>query len=131
MSPGDRVVVVTPLWPNLVEIPKIFSADVACVRCEFGADGWTLDLDRLLDALTPGTRALMVNSPNNPTGWTIDRAAQAAMLEHCDRLGIWIVADDVYERVYFAVTRVARRRFSTSPTATRASSARTASRRRG
>jgi len=101
VSPGDRVVVVTPLWPNLVEIPKIFSADVTCVPLQFGANGWTLDLDRLLDALTPGTRALMVNAPNNPTGWTIDRAAQAALLEHCDRLGIWIIADDVYERVFF------------------------------
>jgi aspartate/methionine/tyrosine aminotransferase len=101
VSPGDRVVVVTPLWPNLVEIPKIFSADVTCVPLQFGANGWTLDLDGLLDALTPGTRALMVNAPNNPTGWTIDRAAQAALLEHCDRLGIWIIADDVYERVFF------------------------------
>ena len=101
VAPGDRVVVVTPLWPNLVEIPKILSADVVCVQLEFGATGWTLDLDRLLDALTPGTRALMVNSPNNPTGWTIDREAQHALLEHCGRLGIWIIADDVYERVFF------------------------------
>ncbi len=102
VAPGDRVVVVTPLWPNLVEIPKILSADVVCVPLDFGAAGWTLDVDRLLDALTPGTRALMINSPNNPTGWTIDRAAQRAVLEHCERLGIWIVADDVYERLYFA-----------------------------
>ena len=101
VSPGDRVVVVTPLWPNLVEIPKIFSADVACVALDYGASGWTLDLDRLLDALTPGTRALLINAPNNPTGWTIDRAAQTTLLEHCERVGIWIIADDVYERVFF------------------------------
>jgi aspartate/methionine/tyrosine aminotransferase len=102
VAPGDRVVVVTPLWPNLVEIPKILSADVVCMPLQFDATGWTLDVDRLLDALTPGTRALMINSPNNPTGWTIDRAAQQAVLAHCERLGIWIVADDVYERLYFA-----------------------------
>jgi len=131
VSPGDRVVVVTPLWPNLVEIPKIFSADVTCVPLQFGANGWTLDLDRLLDALTPGTRALMVNAPNNPTGWTIDRAAQAALLEHCDRLGIWIIADDVYERVFFDGDASCAPSFLTSPIATHASSARTASRRRG
>ena len=102
VAPGDRVVVVTPLWPNLVEIPKILSADVVCVQLDFGAAGWTLDVERLLDALSPGTRALMINSPNNPTGWTIDRAAQRAVLEHCERFGLWIVADDVYERLYFA-----------------------------
>jgi aspartate/methionine/tyrosine aminotransferase len=101
IAPGDRVVVVTPLWPNLVEIPKILSAEVVCVPLEFGATGWTLDVARLVDALTPDTRAVMINSPNNPTGWTIDRAAQRAVLEHCTRLGIWIVADDVYERLHF------------------------------
>jgi aspartate/methionine/tyrosine aminotransferase len=105
VAPGDRVVVVTPLWPNLVEIPKILSAEVVCVPLSFGASGWRLDLDRLLDALTPGTRALMLNSPNNPTGWTIDRAAQQALLAHCARHGIWIVADDVYERLYYVEDR--------------------------
>ena len=101
VAPGDRVVVVTPLWPNLVEIPKILSAKVVCVPLQFGAAGWTLDVDRLIGALRPGTRTVMLNSPNNPTGWTIDRAAQQAVLEHCERHGIWIVADDVYERLYF------------------------------
>jgi len=101
VAPGDRVVVVTPLWPNLVEIPKILSADVVCVPLSFGPSGWTLDVDRLLDALTPGTRALMLNSPNNPTGWTIDRGTQEVLLGHCVRHGIWIVADDVYERLYY------------------------------
>ncbi len=102
VAPDDRVVVVTPLWPNLVEIPKILSAEVVCVPLQFSDAGWKLDVDRLLDALTPETRAVMINSPNNPTGWTLDRATQQAVLEHCARLGIWIVADDVYERLYFA-----------------------------
>jgi len=101
VAPGDRVVVVTPLWPNLVEIPKILSAKVVCVPLDFTATGWTLDLDRLLAALTPGTRAVMINSPNNPTGWTISRADQQAILAHCRRHGIWIVADDVYERLVY------------------------------
>jgi aspartate/methionine/tyrosine aminotransferase len=105
VSPGDRVVVVTPLWPNLVEIPKILGAEVVRVPLAFRASGWALDVDRLLDALTPGTRALMINSPNNPTGWTIDRASQRALLAHCTRHGIWIVADDVYERLYYAEDR--------------------------
>ncbi|MEO8345283.1 MAG: pyridoxal phosphate-dependent aminotransferase [Betaproteobacteria bacterium] len=101
VAPGDRVVVVTPLWPNLVEIPKILSANVDCVPLQFTPAGWTLDLNRLLDALTPDTRAVMINSPNNPTGWTIDRADQLAILVHCRARGIWIVADDVYERLVY------------------------------
>lgn len=101
VAPGDRVVCVTPLWPNLTEIPKILGADVVRVPLDFGAGGWRLDLDRLLAALVPGTRALLVNSPNNPTGWTLDRTSQAAILGHCRRHGIWIVADDVYERLCY------------------------------
>jgi aspartate/methionine/tyrosine aminotransferase len=102
---GDRVVVVTPLWPNLTEIPKILGAEVVRVPLAFGDRGWTLDLDRLLAALTPDTRAVLINSPNNPTGWTLDAAAQETILAHCRRHGIWIIADDVYERLYYAETR--------------------------
>jgi len=101
VSPGDRVVVVTPLWPNLVEIPKILSAHVECVALECRGGEWLLDLDRLLDALTPDTRMLLVNSPNNPTGWTLTRDEQRTILERCRRHGIWLVADDVYERLYY------------------------------
>ena len=101
VAPGDRVVVVTPLWPNLIEIPKILSANVVCVPLTFAAEGWTLDVDRLLAALTPGTRAVMINSPNNPTGWTISRADQQAILAHCRLRGIWIVCDDVYARLVY------------------------------
>jgi len=98
---GDSVVAVTPLWPNLTEIPKILGARVTTVPLAFTPRGFALDVDRLLAALRPGTRVLLLNSPNNPTGWTIDAAAQAALLAHCRRHGIWIVADDVYERLYF------------------------------
>jgi len=99
---GDRVVAVTPLWPNLVEIPKILGATVQTVPLACGADGWMLDLDQLLAALTPGTRLLMLNSPNNPTGWVMPREQQQAVLAHCRRLGIWILADEVYERLHYA-----------------------------
>lgn len=98
---GDRVVAVTPLWPILVEIPKILGAEVQTVPLEGGADGWALDLDRLLAALTPDTRLLLLNSPNNPTGWVMPRAQQQAVLDHCRRRGIWILADEVYERLYY------------------------------
>ena len=99
---GDRVVAVTPLWPNLVEIPKILGAHVETVALGYGAQGWTLDLERLLAALTPDTKLLLINSPNNPTGWVMSADQQRIVLEHCRRHGIWIVADEVYERLYYA-----------------------------
>ncbi|WP_374566619.1 pyridoxal phosphate-dependent aminotransferase [Ideonella sp.] len=99
---GDQVVAVTPLWPNLVEIPKILGADVQTVGLRFGAQGWSLDMDQLLAALTPGTRLLLLNSPNNPTGWVMSRDDQRTVLDHCRRLGIWIIADEVYERLSYA-----------------------------
>ena len=101
VAPGDRVVVVTPLWPNLVEIPKILSAHVVCVPLTFARGEWTLDVERLLAALTPDTRLVMINSPNNPTGWTITREQQEAVLARCRKHGTWLIADDVYERLYF------------------------------
>jgi aspartate/methionine/tyrosine aminotransferase len=104
VSPGDRVVVLTPVWPNLVEIPKIHSGEVVTVPLRLDASAWRLDLDALLAALTPDTRLFMVNSPNNPTGWTISREEQAAILAHCRRNGTWIVADDAYERLLYEDT---------------------------
>lgn len=101
VGPGDRVVVVTPVWPNLQEIPRILGAEVVKVPLAFDASGWRLELDRLLDGLTPQTRAVYINSPNNPTGWTIDPPALRAILDHCRRRGIWILADDAYERLYY------------------------------
>jgi aspartate/methionine/tyrosine aminotransferase len=107
VDPGDHVVEVVPLWPNLLEIPKILGARVSTVALRFSASGWKLDLGQLIDALTPGTRALYVNSPNNPTGWTIAREEQKALLEHCRHHGIWIFADDAYERLYFGPGAIA------------------------
>lgn len=105
LNPADRVVAVTPLWPNLLEIPKILGAEVATVALRFNVaraePAWELDLDRLLAALTPNTKFLLLNSPNNPTGWTITRAQQEIVLAHCRRHGIWLIADDVYERLVF------------------------------
>lgn len=106
VNPGDRVVAVTPLWPNLTEIPKILGAEVVQVPLQFGQT-WELDLQQLLDALTPGTKAVLINSPNNPTGWVITAEQQRAVLEHCRRHGIWILADDVYERLVYDGARAA------------------------
>ncbi|NKE65313.1 pyridoxal phosphate-dependent aminotransferase [Ramlibacter sp. RBP-2] len=98
---GDRVVVVTPVWPNLVAQPKIMGADVRRVSLRPRGGAWTLDLQALLEAVTPATRLLVVNAPNNPTGWTLSRDEQQAILDHCRKTGTWILADEVYERLYY------------------------------
>lgn len=101
ISPGDRTVVAGPIWPNVVEIPKILSSSVEVVPVEAGQGRWRLDMDRLLGALTPDTRALFLNSPNNPTGWTLPAEDRAAILDRCRKYGIWLICDDVYERLTF------------------------------
>jgi aspartate/methionine/tyrosine aminotransferase len=102
IGPGDELVAVVPVWPNLTAQPAILGAVVKRVPLAPGGDGaWALDLQRLLDTVTPSTRVLLVNAPNNPTGWTLTRAEQQAILEHCRKTGTWIVADEVYERVWF------------------------------
>jgi aspartate/methionine/tyrosine aminotransferase len=112
LNPGDRVVIVTPLWPNLIEIPKILGAEVISVPLRLSTQRadplWELDLDRLLDALTPDTKALLINSPNNPTGWTMPRSQQHIVLDHCRKHGIWLLADDVYERLVYDLPAGAR-----------------------
>ena len=100
---GDEVVVVTPAWPNLVAQPQIMGARVRTVPLTVAASGaWVLDLPALLVAITPATRLLVVNAPNNPTGWTLTGEEQAAILAHCRGTGTWVLADEVYERLYFA-----------------------------
>jgi aspartate/methionine/tyrosine aminotransferase len=104
---GDEVVVVSPVWPNLVAQPLIMGARVTSVPLRVQADGaragaWVLDMAALQAAITPATRMLVVNAPNNPTGWTLSADEQRAILAHCRRTGTWILADEVYERLYFA-----------------------------
>ena len=98
---GDEVVVVVPVWPNLTAQPAILGAEVRRLPLRVRDGAWRLDLQALLDAVTSRTRVLLVNAPNNPTGWTLTRAEQQAILLHCRQTGTWIVADEVYERVYF------------------------------
>jgi len=104
---GDEVVAVVPVWPNLTAQPAILGATVTRVPLRPKNGLWQLDLDELLARVTARTRVLLVNAPNNPTGWTLSRAEQQALLAHCRRTGTWIVADEVYERIYFGAGRCA------------------------
>ncbi|CAN7351306.1 pyridoxal phosphate-dependent aminotransferase [Variovorax sp. LjRoot290] len=101
---GDEVVAVTPVWPNLTAQPAILGARVRSVPLVPKAGQWTLDLDALRTTVTPATKLLIVNAPNNPTGWTLASAEQQAILDHCRQTGTWILADEVYERLYFDAT---------------------------
>jgi aspartate/methionine/tyrosine aminotransferase len=101
---GDEVVAVTPVWPNLTAQPAIMGARLTCVPLKPVGGAWTLDLHALLGAITPATKLLILNAPNNPTGWTLTRAEQEAILAHCRRTGTWILADEVYERLYYEPT---------------------------
>ena len=101
---GNEVVVVTPVWPNLTGQPAIMGGVVKSVNLKPVAGHWRLDMAELLAAVTPKTKLLTLNAPNNPTGWTLSRAEQEVILAHCRKTGTWILADEVYERLYFEPT---------------------------
>ena len=101
VNAGDEVVVVTPVWPNLTAQPQILGAQLRTVSLEPVKGKWMLPLDKLLDSITPHTRLLVLNSPNNPTGWTLNRQEQLAILNKCRTTGTWILADEVYENLFF------------------------------
>jgi len=101
LEPQDRVVVVTPVWPNVTEIPRVLGAEVVRVPLRTEQGRWQLDLDQLLEAITPHTRLLLLNSPGNPTGWTIAPDQRAPILDRCRHVGAWLLSDDVYERLVF------------------------------
>jgi len=109
LDAGDQVVVVTPVWPNLLAQPRIMGAQVHSVSLQPDETGaWQLNMSALLAAITPATRLLVLNAPNNPTGWTLSRSEQQRILDHCRQTGTWILADEVYERLYFAAVTAAR-----------------------
>lgn len=98
---GDEVVAITPVWPNLTAQPVILGARLRCVSLRPVDGAWTLDMAALLATVTPATKVLIINAPNNPTGWTLTRAEQQLIIDHCRRTGTWILADEVYERLYY------------------------------
>jgi aspartate/methionine/tyrosine aminotransferase len=106
-GPGDEVVAVTPVWPNLTAQPEILGAHVRRLPLSARDGRWSLDLDQLRAVVGPGTRVLLVNAPNNPTGWTLAPEEVRAILEHCRSTGTWIVSDEVYERLYYGAAAAA------------------------
>ncbi|WP_404401812.1 pyridoxal phosphate-dependent aminotransferase [Pelagibacterium halotolerans] len=107
LSPGDKAVVVTPIWPNIAEGPRLIGAEVIRHPLTIRNGRWTLDIDRLIETLTPDIAFLILNAPNNPTGFTMTSEDQKAILEHCRKHGIWLLSDEVYERLIFDGTDAA------------------------
>lgn len=101
---GDEVVAITPVWPNLTAQPAVMGARVRCVSLRPVGGQWQLDMDELLASVTGATKLLIINAPNNPTGWTLSRSEQQTILSHCRTTGTWLLADEVYERLYYAPT---------------------------
>ena len=97
---GDHVVCIDPVWPNLGESFKIAGGQIDSTNLIARDGRWHLDMEELLAKLTDKTKALLINSPNNPTGWVCSAEEQKTILDHCRKQGIWIVADDVYARLY-------------------------------
>lgn len=106
-APGDEIVYLSPAWPNIVAGLQISNARAVGVTLDFADGGWQLDMDRLAAAIGPRTRALFINTPSNPTGWVADSSELAQILELARKAGIWIIADEIYARYFYAGHRSA------------------------
>ncbi|MBV9521884.1 MAG: pyridoxal phosphate-dependent aminotransferase [Alphaproteobacteria bacterium] len=102
VEPGDNVVIVTPVWPNINAAVEALGGQAREVALEPTPEGgWRLDMERLIAACDGATRAIFVNSPSNPTGWMMSRAEAEALLAFARRRGIWLISDEVYERIVY------------------------------
>jgi aspartate/methionine/tyrosine aminotransferase len=98
---GAEVVIPTPAWPNAAAAAGVAGAKPVLVPMSFGNDGWTLDFERLTSAITPRTRAIVVVSPSNPTGWTATLDDLKFLLDLARKNGLWIIADETYARFWY------------------------------
>jgi aspartate/methionine/tyrosine aminotransferase len=101
---GDNIVAVDPVWPNTGGMANLLGAEVRSVRMDAGPDGWSLDPDKLAVSLDGRTRAVFFASPGNPTGAMVPLEVQAAVLKLCRERGVWLIADEVYNRLAFGLS---------------------------
>ena len=99
-GPGDEVITHAPGWPTLVEQVKLAGAKPVIVRTD-PEKGFALEAERLLAAVTPNTKAIVINSPGNPTGALMSEADARALAEAASRQGFWIVVDLCYEKLIY------------------------------
>ncbi|HBT69267.1 MAG TPA: aspartate aminotransferase [Agrobacterium sp.] len=104
-SPGDEMVYLTPTWPNIVAAIGVAGAKAVPVGIDFHDGRWDLDIGRLESAITGKTKALFINTPSNPTGWTATRDNLRDVLALARKHDLWIVADEIYALYHYAGTR--------------------------
>ncbi len=102
-EPGDNVLIISPMWPNIFQAVLGSGATPRFVRLNGGANGepWSLDLQRLFDSADARTKAIFFASPSNPTGWIMSEAEQRAILEFTRKRGIAIISDEVYTPIVY------------------------------
>lgn len=101
VAEGDSVIVPSPVWPNLPSVAEILGAKIISIPLRPVEGRWQLDMDELLSLCQTGIRALLINSPNNPTGWMLTDDEQQTILDVCRDRDIWIIADEVYNRIVY------------------------------
>jgi aspartate aminotransferase len=99
-GPGDEVITHAPYWPTLTEQVKLADATPVLVRTH-AEDGFTVRAQPMIDAITPRTRGIIINSPGNPTGALVAEAEVRRIAEAAAARGIWIVVDLCYEKLIY------------------------------
>ena len=102
LDPGDEALVLTPAWPNGASIVTMANAVVRQIPHPLCGARYQVDFDALEAAVGPRTRLLIYISPSNPLGWVATEAEQRGLLEFARRHGLWLLADEVYDRLYYA-----------------------------
>jgi aspartate aminotransferase len=106
LDPGDEALALTPAWPNGSSNIMMANATVHQIPHPLCGDRYRVDFDALEAAVTPRTRLLLYTSPSNPLGWVATEEEQQGLLDFCRRHGLWLVADEVYDRLYYAGARL-------------------------
>lgn len=102
LDPGDEALVLTPAWPNGTSSSMMANAEVKQIAHPLCGDRYVCDFDALERAVTPRTKLLLYTSPSNPLGWVATLEEQRRLLEFARRHGLWLLADEVYDRLFYA-----------------------------
>ena len=102
---GDEAIYLEPAWPNFAAAAGVTGATPVPVPLEEGDNGWYCDVARVEAAVTRRTKAIFVNTPANPTGWTADTETLKALLDLARRKGLWIIADEIYALFHYGGRR--------------------------
>jgi hypothetical protein len=105
LDPGDEALVLTPVWPNGPSNVAMANAVVRQIPHPLCGERYQVDFDALEAAVTPRTRLLLYTSPSNPLGWVATEEEQQRLLDFARRHGLWLVADEVYDRLYYGGAR--------------------------